>query len=149
MKPITLVLSGGGAKCAAQAGVLEVLREAGVSVGAATGISAGGLVAVLVGLGFSPAAISTAIVETSLLDVWEMDPARRALFGAGKIRARIQALVGDRTFADLILPVILVAVDLRSGREVLLSSGSLVEAVMATMAIPGLFVPVERGDQLL
>jgi len=149
MKPLTLALSGGGAKCAAQAGVLSILAQAGLPVGAVAGVSGGGLVAALSGLGFSASAIRDAIADTHLLEVWELDPARRALFGPEKIRARLRALVGDKTFADLKLPVVLVAVDLRAGREVHLASGRLDDAILATMAIPGLFTPVETGGMTL
>ncbi len=147
MKALTLALSGGGAKCAAQAGVLAVLAEAGLPVGALVGVSAGGMVAMLCGLGFTPAAIRDAIADTHLLDVWEFDPTRRALFGAPKVRARAHALVGDKTFADLKLPVTVIAVDLCAGREVHLASGRLDDALVATMAIPGLFVPADIGGQ--
>jgi NTE family protein len=149
MKPLTLAFSGGGAKCAAQAGVLAVLAEAGLPVSAVAGVSAGGLVALLHGLGFAPPAIRDAIAETHLFDVWELDPTRQALFGAPKVRARAHALVGDRTFADLKLPVVVGAVDLRTGREARLTSGRLDDAIVATMAIPGLFAPVAVREQLL
>ncbi len=149
MQPLTLALSGGGAKCAAEAGVLAVLEEAGVPVRALTGVSAGGLVAVLYGLGFPPALIRDYIAETHLLEVWETDPGRRAVLGDGKARERVRVVVGDRTFADLKLPVTVVTAELCSGREVLLTSGSLEAALMATMAIPGLFPPQVLDGQAL
>ena len=86
--PLTLAFSGGGAKCAAQAGVLAVLEEARLPVGAMVGLSGGGLVALLYAAGLSPQAIRDYIANTSLLEVWELDPARRSLFGETKIRAR-------------------------------------------------------------
>jgi len=129
----------------AVARVRSQVGEAGVLAG----VSGGGLVAALSGLGFSASAIRDAIADTHLLEVWELDPARRALFGPEKIRARLRALVGDKTFADLKLPVVLVAVDLRAGREVHLASGRLDDAILATMAIPGLFTPVETGGMTL
>ncbi len=150
-KSFTLALSGGGAKCAAQAGVLDVLETAGLSVGAMTGASAGGLVAVLYGLGYSPPAIRDYIADTSLLEVWDAfaDPTRPSLFGAEKVRARLRGAVGDKTFEDLRLPVTVVTVDVNAGREFHLRAGRLDEALLATMAIPGLFSPFLYGDKLL
>jgi NTE family protein len=148
-QPFSLALSGGGAKCAAEAGVLTVLDEAGVPVRALTGVSAGGLVAVLYGLGVAPAAIRDYIAETHLLEVWETDPGRRAVLGEGKSRERLRAMVGDKTFADLKRPVTVVTAELCSGREVRLTSGSLEAALMATMAIPGLFPPQVLEGQTL
>jgi hypothetical protein len=54
--------------------------------------------------------------------------------------------IGDRTFADLKIPCILTAADLNSGREVLLSEGPLVDAILATIAIPGIFPAKRIGD---
>jgi NTE family protein len=139
---VTVSLSGGGAKCAAQAGALEVLEEAGVEVAAMVGVSAGGLVAVLHALGWEPHAIRDFVAEVHLLDVWEVDFAHGRLLSTDKTRARLDSAVGDRTFADLALPVSVVAVDLDAGQEVYISSGRLDDALLATMAIPGLFAPL-------
>ena len=145
----TLALSGGGAKCAAQAGALEVLRQAGRPPHAVVGVSAGGLVAVLYGLGWEPPAIRDYIAGVHLLDLWDFDPGRRALLGLERFKARLTAAVADQTFADLALPVTLVAVDLAAGREVTLDSGRLDEALAATMAMPGLLPPVVRAGRQL
>ncbi len=102
--PLTLALTGGGAKCAAHAGVLSVLAEAGLPVGGLAGVSAGGLVAVPYGLGYSPAAIRDLTAETHLLDVWELARTRRGVFGEAGIRARLSALLGEHTFAGLNWP---------------------------------------------
>lgn len=149
MNSLTLALSGGGAKGAAHAGVLAVLAEARLPVAAIAGTSAGGVVAVLHGLGYSPAAIRDYFAETNLLDVWELDSTRRAIFGVEKIRARVRAMVGDKTFADLALPVTVVAVDANSGRQARVNSGRLDEALLATTAIPGIFTPLIRERMTL
>ena len=148
-RPLSLAFSGGGAKCAAQAGVLAVLDEARLPVGAIAGTSGGGLVAILYGLGYTPHAILEYIAGTHLLEVWDIDASRRALFGAEKIRSRVRTLVGDKTFADLKLPVTVVAADITAKQEVDLNTGPLEEAIRATMAIPLFFVPVCRGQATL
>ena len=51
----------------------------------------------------------------------------------------LEEQIGDSTFADLKLPCVLTAVDLKSGKEVLLSQGRLVDAMLATIAMPGVF----------
>ena len=143
--PLSLALSGGGAKCAAEIGVLAVLDEAQLPVGALAGTSGGGMVAILYGLGYTPRDILDYFANTHLLEVWDLDPERRAIFGEEKIRTRIRSIVGDKTFADLKLPVTAVAADLVTKREVDINSGPLEDAILATMAIPLLFIPVARG----
>lgn len=54
-----------------------------------------------------------------------------------------------KSFDELPIPYRCVATDIRSSQAVVLENGSLVEAMRATMSIPGVFVPVEREDQLL
>src|SRR5574337_759687 len=115
--PLTLALSGGGAKCVAQAGVLAVLEEARLPVGALVGISGGGLVALLYAAGLSPHAIRDYFANMSLLEVWEFDPARKALFGEAKIRARLRGAVGDKTFADLRIPTTVITADMNTGPQ--------------------------------
>jgi NTE family protein len=148
-KPLSLALSGGGAKCASQIGVLAVLDEARLPLGALAGTSGGAMVAILYALGFPPREILEYFVNTHLLEVWDLDPERRALCGTEKIRARIRTLVGDKTFADLKMPVTAVTADMVTKREVDISSGPLVDAMLATMAIPLLFAPVVRGEAIL
>ena len=57
--------------------------------------------------------------------------------------------LGDCTFADLRLPLALTTVDLNSSRVVVLREGKVVDAVRATIALPGIFSPAERDEQLL
>jgi NTE family protein len=57
--------------------------------------------------------------------------------------------VGHRTFEDLDIPLTLVATDLNNGCVVHLCQGPLLEALRATISVPGVFAPVERDGQLL
>ena len=54
-----------------------------------------------------------------------------------------------KSFDDLPIPYRCVATDLVTGKQVVFSDGSLPQAMRATMSIPGLFIPVRRGDQVL
>lgn len=57
--------------------------------------------------------------------------------------------VGIERFDDLPIPFRCVATDIATGEKVVLSDGSLAEAIRASMSIPGVFSPVPRGDRLL
>jgi NTE family protein len=61
----------------------------------------------------------------------------------------LEGSLSGRTFADLKLPCILTAVDLKSGNEVLFSSGPLVDAILASIAMPGIFPARYIGEQEL
>ena len=79
---------------------------------------------------------------------------RGGVFGAGMVsqevlRSNLIAMVGGARFEDARLPLAFIAVDLMSGQKVALSSGSMLEAALASSAIPGVFPPVSIAGQLL
>jgi NTE family protein len=61
----------------------------------------------------------------------------------------LEEQLGDVSFDQLRIPLALVTADLNHWDKVVLSEGSVLEAVRATMTVPGLFAPVERGEQIL
>lgn len=143
-KNIAVALGGGGAKGNAHIGVLRRLAQAGYFVRAVAGTSFGGLVAAFYALGNSPDEIER-IFNT-------FDQSRLhghgtgdgpSLLGIEGGKAWLDEQLGSKTFADLKIPCALTATDLNSGSEVVLTQGSLLEAVLATTAIPGIF-PVRR-----
>lgn len=144
-----LVLGGGGGKGGAHLGVLTVLEELGLPIDLIVGTSAGAAVGVLYAAGFSLDAIEQFSRETALRRIATPDPTRTALIGARKREALLTGVLGDRTFADLRIPCIVIATDLASGRLVAIDEGPLVPALLATTALPGIFPPVVRGDDVL
>jgi len=147
---IGLALSGGGAKGIAHIGVLKVLEEAHVPVHLLAGTSMGGVVAAAYAAGRSPAEIEQFARSLRLLDIAQLDRTGLGLMGQDKIAQRVQeALGGDPTFDQLKLPLALVAVDLETGEEVVIREGSVVEAVLATTALPIIFPPRRWNDRWL
>ncbi|MCM2374605.1 patatin-like phospholipase family protein [Aporhodopirellula aestuarii] len=65
------------------------------------------------------------------------------------LTASIDELVPDVEFSDLPMPLSIVAADLRSGHRVVLETGSVRSAIHASMALPGIFPPVEHDGMLL
>lgn len=144
---ITLALGGGGAKGNSHIGVIRRLEQEGFRIRAIAGTSFGGLVAVFYSLGYTPDEIEEIFAardQTQLYGHTQNDGA--SLLGLAGTTAWLEDVIGERTFDDLQLPCILTAADLNSGREVLLSKGSLVDAILSTIALPGI-LPVRRiGD---
>jgi NTE family protein len=137
---ITLALGGGGAKGNAHIGVLRRLEKEGVRVKGVAGTSFGGLIAVLYALGFTPDTIEDTFASVDQNQFYGHGPNEGpSLLGLAGVTRLLEQRIGDRTFADLKLPCVLTAVDLKSGKEVLLSKGRLVDAMLATIAMPGIF----------
>ena len=79
----------------------------------------------------------------------DIDPRRGSMLGGRSVTRQLRQHFGHGHLEDLFLPVAVVAADLWSGSEVALTRGSIVEAVRASIAIPGVFPPVQRGEMLL
>lgn len=145
---ITLALGGGGAKGNAHLGVLRALEREGFRIRAVAGTSAGGMTAAIYAAGYSP---------QEIIDIFsEIDQGGLYSFGRGPallgITGIVQALhkfIDEETFADLCIPCALAAVDIVSMQEVVLQEGRVLDAVMSTIAIPGVFPPHEWGERRL
>jgi NTE family protein len=137
---ISLALGGGGSKGNAHIGVIRALERAGFRIRAVAGTSFGGLVAVFYALGRSPDEIEAAFSAFDQSRLFGHNPGDGpSLLGISGGVNWLKDQIGDCTFADLRLPCALTATDLKSGREIVLSEGSLVEAILASAAIPGIF----------
>lgn len=156
------VLSGGGSLGAVQVGMMRALAERGERPDLLVGASAGALNAAFVGSrGFTGAVVDELASVWSGLrrqHVFPFTPrhhllacigARPSLCSAEGLRALVDAHIGHRTLQASCIPVHVVATDVLSGTEALLSTGRAADAVMASAAIPGVFPPVEIGGTVL
>ncbi|MBI5825725.1 MAG: patatin-like phospholipase family protein [Chloroflexi bacterium] len=141
---ITLALGGGGSKGNSHIGVIRRLEKEGYKIRSVAGTSFGGLVGILYAAGYSPQEIQAAFegVEQSRLygRTSEDGP---SLLGLDGVRKLLEKLLGEKTFNDLRIPAAVPAVDINSGGEVIISSGCLKDAILATIALPGIF-PLHR-----
>ena len=139
---ITLALGGGGSKGNSHIGVIRRLEREGFRIRGVAGTSFGGLIAVLYALGNSPDKIEEGFASLDQTQFYGHAPNDGpSLMGLAGVSRLLEKMIGDKTFDDLKLPCVLTAVDLKSGQEVLLSKGRLVDAMLATIAIPGVFPP--------
>lgn len=156
------VLSGGGSLGAVQVGMLQALEERGVRPDLLVGTSAGAVnSAYLADRGMSPDTLSDLAHVWQRLrrqDVFPVDPVRHLLALRGtqtslcsndSFRRLLARQLSSRRLEDAAIPVHLVATEVLSGKEVLLSSGTAVDAALASTAIPAVFPPVAVDGTLL
>lgn len=146
---VSLVLGGGGSRGLAHVGVLQVLKRANIPIDFIVGTSMGGIVGALFALGHHPNSIAEQMIlqmEGSNLLNFNLFSARSRQRG---LQEQLYPVVGDKTFADLDIPLTLMAVDMVQGCEVKLSEGALMPALLATSAVPAVFPPVEVGGRQL
>jgi NTE family protein len=152
---VILALGGGGARGVAHVGVLEVLEEQGIPVRGIAGTSMGGLVGALHASGQSAAAIADHVRRFArprevlrLIDVG-LGPGGLSVRGVRLYERLAEQLEGSMDFEHLGIPFAVTAVDLDTGREVILAEGSVPTAVRATISVPGVFEPVRYRDMKL
>ncbi len=162
MVKTAFVLSGGGSLGAVQAGMLSALLDQDLHPDLLVGASAGALnAAFIAGHGFTPDAVAMLIRLWRSLrrqDVFPFAPRRHLLALAG-IEAsicapdRLEKLVRHHIpyalLEDATVPVHIVATDVLSGTDAVISSGDSVAAVMASAAIPAIFPSVEVGGRAM
>lgn len=169
------VLSGGGARGALQVGALRALFERGIQPDVIVGTSIGAWNAA--GLGQDPSLAGVRNMEdvwrslSPALVMLGREPSRHApaqavngalmlaaarrvasgyasLYGDAGALLVAERLLGERTFANLRLPVYIVAANITTGTRHVFSSGPLTSAVLASSAIPGIFPPVLIDDDV-
>ncbi len=147
---LSLALGGGGARGNAHLGVIRRFEREGYRIRAVAGTSFGGIVAAMYAAGYSPDEIEerfTGLDQSKLYGHSPHDgPSLLGLAGATRV---LGEWLGDRTFKDLRIPCALTSVDIKHGREVVLKHGRVLEAVLATIALPGIFPPRLYGDHQL
>ena len=176
---IGLALGGGGAKGAAEVGVLKVLEEAGIHVDCIAGASIGAIVGGLYAAGYSApeldslfqtqewfslltdrkASLSSEPYKTIdgvtyIFGFPVMDKNSRGfgIMRGGRIEQILDSMVSVRgctDFESLRIPFRCVAADIRTAEEVVISEGLVCKGLRASMAIPGIFKPVPQDDYLL
>lgn len=150
-----LVLGGGGARGLCHFGVLNVFQRERIPVDLIAGTSIGGLVGAVYAAGVPIETVRKEVERLSLLKeqlrLVDVNISASGLsIGGRRIYNFLADLIGEElTFADLRLPLSMVAVDIRTGREVLLQGGRVIDAVRATISVPGIFEPVDLGDYRL
>jgi NTE family protein len=148
-----LALSGGGARGLTHIGVLKALEASGFRLDYLAGTSMGGVIAAGYASGLSPDELEQIALEyvptRNLLRLADPTLPRNGLFQGERLRAFFDKYLQGCTFADLHIPLTLVAVDLNSGREIHLREGLVVDALRATVSIPGILAPVELTGQRL
>ena len=135
---IGLVLGGGGAKGAAEVGVLKVIEELGIPIDYIAGTSIGAILGGLYATGYRAEQLDSLF--------------RSGLWMTDNVLALLDRLTETDEWVDfdeLPIPFRCVAVDFDTQEEVVFSNGNLASAMRASMAIPGVYKPVLRDGKTL
>ena len=148
-RKVNLALGGGGVRGVAHLGVVQCLLDHDYTINGIAGTSAGGLFGATIAAGNSPQDIAAAV------DGFFTESSFRSGIGAssfsliatnGMVKA-LEPFLQGKTMQELGIPFVATAVSLKSGKEIVIRDGDALQAVLATIAIPGIFP--SQGDLVL
>ena len=151
-KNVALVLGSGGARGLAHIGAIEALEARGYTITSIAGCSMGSIIAGLYAAGQLKEAKEWFLQVDKQLILRMMDInllSGNSLVKGQKIIKELQKVVPDRPIEELNIPCTIVASDMMNTEEVVFRTGSLFEAVRASISIPLFFQPVQMGERLL
>ncbi|NTI22322.1 patatin-like phospholipase family protein [Rhizobium rhizogenes] len=148
---IALALGGGAARGWAHIGVLRALDEAGIEVGMVAGTSIGALVGgcYLAGKLDELEAFSRSLTMRRIASLLDLTIGSSGLFGGMRLTKRMQEHLEGLSIEDLDRTFVAVASELNTGHEVWIANGSLITALRASYALPGIFEPVRTNSRTL
>jgi NTE family protein len=146
---IGLALGGGAAKGVAHIGVLKALEDAKVNIDFIAGTSVGAMIAALYAFNVDIEAIGSLARRLTMSKVTSFKLNKTGFFTTESLRELILEYVGEVNIEDALIPLSIVATDINSGEEIILTTGSVADAVCASAAIPGIYIPVELNGRTL
>jgi NTE family protein len=162
-KRVALVIGSGGIKCAAAVGMWRVLQNEGISIDSVVGCSGGSLYGTLIAnnadVNFmqeqSGALWTSEIMQGYTANLKATKDGtlrfneRSGLVDDSVLNATLQEIFGSLSFAQLDVPLKIVATEMLTGNKAILSEGGLFDAIRASIAIPIIFPPWEVNGRLL
>jgi NTE family protein len=145
---VGLALGGGAIRGWAHFGVLRAFERSGVPIDFLAGTSSGAVVAALAAV---PHTADEAVAKLEPVSSRMFRPrlARGSLLSSSGMRSALREMFGDTSFEDLAVPLAVTATDLQAESEAVLRRGPLVEALLASCAIPGVYPPQPLEGRLL
>ncbi len=151
---IGLALGGMAARGLSHIGVLKVLEEHHIPIDMIAGTNTGAIIGALYALGMSAADIERMVLglkqHLPLVSIRDLYPFKGGLLGHRRIMELLSEYIpSNATFHQLKIPLRIITMALDVGQEVVLNSGSLLEGIEASIAMPGIFPPVKCGEKYL
>ena len=147
---IGIALGGGFARGIAHIGVLKVLEEENIPVGAIAGTSVGALIGACYCSGLSLSEMEELARNTRFTSFARWTLSRYGFASNDRMISFLTRTLKCQTFENLRIPLGVTATDFNTGEGVIFHSGSIIDPVRASCAYPGMFLPVEiRGRHLV
>jgi NTE family protein len=146
-KTVSLVLSSGGARGMAHIGAIEALEEKGYEIVSIAGCSAGALIGGIYATGQLPK-FKDWICNLDKIDVFSLMDftlSSKGFIKGDKVFGELKKLIKDAQIEKMKIPFRCTAVEIPSGKEIIFESGSMFEAIRASLSIPTVLTPAKIG----
>lgn len=155
-KRTALVLGGGGSKGAVQAGFLHAVDHLDIQVDLIVAASVGAINGAFYAAGMSTKSIGHEWIRVRRGDLFSFNwnilrygTGAESIFGLRRFRRFISSRLPVSRFDELEIPLAIITTDLLNGRPYVWHEGDLVDAIVASSAVPGLLPPVRGPDDRL
>ncbi len=145
---IGLVLSGGGMRGMAHIGVVQVLRELELDVRMISGTSMGSLVGAMYAANISTGDMLDFFKRMTLFSFRNYAFLRPGIIDPERYRSELYELLQTDAFEELSKQLYVSVTNITVGKNQIIEKGPLISAILGSSAFPGIFSPVQVGDQL-
>ena len=139
-KQFWLVLGGWAARGLAHIGVIQRLEELELIPEEISGTSIGAIIGTFYALGYTSQDMRDIVHELNILKLIDLD-LKNGLIKGNKIKKFLEKYLWNKTFQDLKIPLKIIATDIDTWSKIIFTEGSLIEAIRASIGIPGIFIP--------
>ena len=151
-KKVGLALGSGGARGFAHIGVIKVLEENNIPIDCIAGTSIGAVAAAYYALNLNITGLeemSLGFKKSKILSWIDLNNPAVSLVKGKKLRKFLLELFGNKTFKDTMIPLSIGATALEDGKRVVFREGRIVDAIIASSSIPGIFPVVRHNEKHL
>lgn len=148
---VGLALGSGSARGWAHIGAIEALQEANIPIHYVAGTSIGAFVGAVYATGDLASLKEFALQMDwkKVLSYFDIVFPRSGLMNGKKVHDLFSSHTKARTFEEFKIPVKMIATDLKKGEKVVIDSGNIIEAIRASVSVPGIFTPVHLNNKWL
>lgn len=149
MKKIGLVLGGGGARCFAHLGIIEVLQNNNISIDCIVWSSMGSIIGALIANEIPIETIKSEFFKfTNRLKWFKPAISKNGFISQSNIKRILKDLLTDTNIENSKIKLLIVATNLNTAELNVFSSGDIIDAVCASSAFPGIYPPVTINDNV-
>jgi NTE family protein len=143
-----LALSGGAARGLTHLGVIKALYEADIRPDYIAGTSAGAIVAAFIADGYEPDELLDIFMEKKILMLMRINFGKAGLLKMTGVRDVMEKYLRAKNIEDLKIPIYITCTNLNSGMAEYFNKGEIIEKLLASSSMPGIFAPIQINGSL-